>query len=179
MLCPDCRQQRRLSFRNERKLYKRKCDATGKDIISMFSPDKPFKVYHQDFWWSDKWDPMDYGGEFDFTKRAMEQMNVLMQKIPIQSIGGVNNINCEYTNYLMNSSDCYMTISGRNNEQCLYGRNIRESERVIDSLQIIDCHNCFDIVVAKSCYNVFHSFHTFDCHNSSYIRFCVSCENCF
>jgi hypothetical protein len=24
--CPDCRQQRRLSFRNERKLYKRKCD---------------------------------------------------------------------------------------------------------------------------------------------------------
>jgi hypothetical protein len=27
-LCPDCRQQRRLTFRNERKLYKRKCDAT-------------------------------------------------------------------------------------------------------------------------------------------------------
>ena len=27
-LCPDCRQQRRLVFRNERKLYKRKCDAT-------------------------------------------------------------------------------------------------------------------------------------------------------
>jgi hypothetical protein len=27
-LCPDCRQQRRLSFRNERNLYKRKCDAT-------------------------------------------------------------------------------------------------------------------------------------------------------
>jgi Zn ribbon nucleic-acid-binding protein len=26
--CPDCRQQRRLTFRNERKLYKRKCDAT-------------------------------------------------------------------------------------------------------------------------------------------------------
>jgi hypothetical protein len=25
-LCPECRQQRRLSFRNERKLYKRKCD---------------------------------------------------------------------------------------------------------------------------------------------------------
>jgi hypothetical protein len=27
-LCPDCRQQRRLSFRNERNLYRRKCDAT-------------------------------------------------------------------------------------------------------------------------------------------------------
>jgi hypothetical protein len=27
-LCPECREQRRISFRNERKLYKRKCDAT-------------------------------------------------------------------------------------------------------------------------------------------------------
>jgi len=27
-LCPECRQQRRLSFRNERNLYKRDCDAT-------------------------------------------------------------------------------------------------------------------------------------------------------
>jgi hypothetical protein len=59
-LCPDCRQQRRLSFRNERKLYKRKCDATGENIISMYSLDKNLKVYHQDFWWSDKWDVMDY-----------------------------------------------------------------------------------------------------------------------
>ena len=59
-LCPDCRQQRRLSFRNERKLYKRKCDATGKDIISIYSPDKPYTVYHQDYWWSDKWNPLDY-----------------------------------------------------------------------------------------------------------------------
>ncbi|MEI7477826.1 MAG: hypothetical protein WCJ81_04935 [bacterium] len=28
-LCPEERQRRRLLFRNERKLYKRKCDATG------------------------------------------------------------------------------------------------------------------------------------------------------
>ena len=58
--CPDCRQQRRLSFRNERKLYKRKCDLTGKDIISIYSPDKVYTVYEQSEWWSDKWDPLDY-----------------------------------------------------------------------------------------------------------------------
>jgi len=60
-LCPDCRQKRRLAFRNERKLYKRKCDATGKEIISMYSPDKPFKVYDQTEWWSDRWNALDYG----------------------------------------------------------------------------------------------------------------------
>jgi len=59
-LCPDCRQQRRLTFRNERKLYKRKCDFSGKDIISIYSPDKPYKVYEMDFWLSDKWDALNY-----------------------------------------------------------------------------------------------------------------------
>jgi len=58
--CPDCRLQRRLSFRNEKSLYRRKCDATWKDIISMFSPDKNYKVVSQDYWWSDKWDALDY-----------------------------------------------------------------------------------------------------------------------
>jgi len=47
-LCPDCRAKRRMSFRNERKLYKRKCDFSGKDIISIYSPDKSYKVYNQE-----------------------------------------------------------------------------------------------------------------------------------
>jgi hypothetical protein len=85
-LCPDCRAQRRLSFRNERKLYKRKCDATGKDIVSIYSPDKPYTVYHQDSWWSDSWDQMDYGRGFDFSSGAMEQMGELMNEVPHQSI---------------------------------------------------------------------------------------------
>ncbi|MBM3251119.1 MAG: hypothetical protein FJZ07_02705, partial [Candidatus Nealsonbacteria bacterium] len=29
--CPECRMVRRMMFRNERSLYKRKCDVTGKD----------------------------------------------------------------------------------------------------------------------------------------------------
>ena len=58
--CPDCRQQRRLTWRNERKLYKRKCDASGKEIISIYSPDKNYKVYNQDFWWSDSWKALSY-----------------------------------------------------------------------------------------------------------------------
>jgi hypothetical protein len=81
-LCPDCRQQRRLSFRNERKLYKRKCDFSGKDIISIYSPDKPYKVYDQEIWWSDKWEALDYGKEFDFSRTAFEQFDELMKEVP-------------------------------------------------------------------------------------------------
>ena len=39
-LCPEERCRRRFSFANEMKLYARKCDISGKQIISTFSPDK-------------------------------------------------------------------------------------------------------------------------------------------
>lgn len=50
-LCPDCRRQRRLSLRNERKLFKRKCDNCKKDVISTYRADSPYKVYCQECFW--------------------------------------------------------------------------------------------------------------------------------
>jgi len=44
-----------MSARNERKLYKRRCNATEKNIISMYSSEKPYIIYSQEEWWSDKW----------------------------------------------------------------------------------------------------------------------------
>ncbi|MDP2669519.1 MAG: hypothetical protein Q8O99_00455 [bacterium] len=38
-LCPEEREVRRMSRRNERKLYRRTCDKTGKSIISMYPKD--------------------------------------------------------------------------------------------------------------------------------------------
>ena len=109
-LCPDCRQQRRLSFRNERKLYKRKCDATGKEIVSIYSPDKPYTIYHQDYWWSDKWNPMDYGREFDFGRGFFEQFEELKSSFPRCAILNGYNENAEYTNHGWKSKNCYLCI---------------------------------------------------------------------
>jgi hypothetical protein len=91
--------QRRLSFRNERNLYKRKCDLTGKDIISIYSPDKSYKVYNQKDWWSDNWDAMDYGMEFDFDKSFSQQFHILMQSVPQLTLMVVNNENSDYMNF--------------------------------------------------------------------------------
>lgn len=41
-------------------MYKRKCDLSGKEIISVYSPDKPYPVYDQKVWWSDDWDSTNY-----------------------------------------------------------------------------------------------------------------------
>lgn len=49
--CPECRRKRRLSLRNERKLYKRKCDKCKKEIISTYSSESKYIVYCQECYW--------------------------------------------------------------------------------------------------------------------------------
>jgi len=49
--CPECRQKRRLSLRNERKLYRRQCSKCQKDIVSTYSPESKYKVYCQECFW--------------------------------------------------------------------------------------------------------------------------------
>ena len=68
LTCPTCRLERRIMFRNERVLYKRKSDFSQKDIFSAFAPDAPVKVYEKEVWLTDQWDPMDYGKDFDESK---------------------------------------------------------------------------------------------------------------
>jgi CxxC-x17-CxxC domain-containing protein len=55
-LCPDCRQQRRLSFINESNLYKSKCNSCGKNIVSRFNPKSGLNVFCNECWASDERD---------------------------------------------------------------------------------------------------------------------------
>lgn len=80
--CPDCRLQRRLCFRNERSLYKRQCDLCSKDNVSMFHKNAPFPVYCHDCWWSDKWDPLERGRDYDFSQPFFKQLSNFVKIIP-------------------------------------------------------------------------------------------------
>ncbi|MDD5751528.1 MAG: hypothetical protein PHS73_03335 [Candidatus Peribacteraceae bacterium] len=43
--CPDCRLQRRLAWRNPRKLWQRTCAKCGGKIQTTYSPEQPETVY--------------------------------------------------------------------------------------------------------------------------------------
>jgi len=97
-LCPECRQKRRMSYRNERNLYLRKCDVTGKQIFSIFSPDSPHKVCDKDVWWSDKFDPMEYGRDYDESKSFFKQFHELSLDIPLASLRVEKSENSDFNN---------------------------------------------------------------------------------
>ena len=108
-LCPECRSQRRLTFRNERKFYKRPCDATQRDIISIYSPDKIQKVYHYSSWWSDTFDAREYGRQFDFSRPFFIQIQELFDVVPKMNLQmNDDSENCEYINFEGASKNGYM-----------------------------------------------------------------------
>ena len=179
-LCPDCRQQRRLSFRNERKLYKRKCDFSWKDIISIYSPDKKYKVYDTEIWWSDKWEPLDYWKDFDFEKGFFEQFSELIKNVPFQnSFVTLDSENSNYGNHIWKVKDCYLVSACWNSEKCFYSSKIVSSNFVIDCLENNFIENCFQCISCENCFLCFFTLNSNNCKNSYFLYDCENCDNCF
>ncbi|TSC59469.1 MAG: Uncharacterized protein Greene041662_445, partial [Candidatus Peregrinibacteria bacterium Greene0416_62] len=107
-LCPDCRQQRRLAWRNERHLYHQKCELTGKSVITNFGEHTGIHVYDAHEWWTDKWDPLSYGRSFDFSRPFFEQYAELQCVVPQLSLSVWNSENADYCNYIGNVKGSYL-----------------------------------------------------------------------
>ncbi len=177
--CPKCRERRRLAFRNERQLYKRKCDFSGKEIISIYSPDKPYKVYDQKIWWSDQRDAMDYGRDFDFSRTFSEQFEKLLRDVPLLSLTGVNNENSEYTSRAANNKDCYMAYMTSYSDNCYYGTFLQKSRDCMDCLKVENSDHCYQCSYIDHCNNLHFSTECSNCSYSSYLDFCKWCTHCF
>jgi hypothetical protein len=178
-LCPICREQRRFSARNERHLYKRKCDGTGNDILSIYSPDKKCTVYASDYWWSDAWDPLTYGRDFDFSRPFFEQFHELVLQVPLLNLLWANNHNSEYINLTADCKNCYIVMESSNDEDCYYGYWLQQSKNCCDCSFIHQCENSYEIQNCFNCYNLLYSNNCEDCSDSWYINDCKGCKNCF
>ncbi|MDD5769477.1 MAG: hypothetical protein PHE25_00775 [Candidatus Gracilibacteria bacterium] len=177
-LCPDCRQQRRLAFRNERKLYHRKCDLTGKQIISIYSPDKPYKVFEQNTYVSDTWNPLDYGIDFDFNKGFFEQFNNLLLSVPRKS----NNLytdfeNSDYCNHCWHIKNSYLCFNVGYAESCMFCKESYFVKNCLDCLFIKDSELCYGLVNCNKCFKTFYSDTCNNCSNMYYSFSCTSCTN--
>lgn len=174
-LCPLCRDQRRLAIRNERNLYKRKSDLSGKDMISFISPDKPYKVFSFDEWWGDDWNAMDYGRDFDFNRPFFDQFHELMMDVPKMCL---NQWQCENSDYVCFSDfckNCYLISAASNCEDCLYSNLISSSRNCLDVTGCKECELAYDSVDCVGCYNIVNCI---KCENSRDLSYCFDLKNC-
>ncbi len=176
--CPGCQLMRRLSFRNERTIYKRKESDSEKDIISVISVDKPMTVYSHNRWWSDSWDPMEYGQDYDFLKSFFSQISELMKRVPHVDLFNYNSVNSDYGNFTTDNKNCYLVFGGDFNEDCSYSTFNFYSKNVYDTYFVHRLELCYENTDTENNHKVFFAQYTRDSADSSFIYNGVNLNNC-
>ncbi len=177
--CPKCRLVRRMNNTNERVLYTRRCDFTGKTIFSMFPADTPFPVYNVDDWYGDGWDPYQYGMEYDFSRPFFEQFLELQNKVPRMAlVRQGKSINSEYSHRVDNPKNSYMVFRATQPEECAYlyvGMYVREC---FDCAYVTKCELCYECIDCENSYRLVHCQESINCRDSNFLYSCFNCSNC-
>jgi hypothetical protein len=185
--CFECRMKRKMAWRNERVWYKRTCDATGKAILSIFNPKNPYKVYEQEYWKSDAWDPLTYGQEYDFSLGFFDQFDSLMKAVPHQNLITRNCVNSEYANYSTDGKNIYFSSSFVNAEDSAYlfgvvtdtkfSMDIHQSAGSEYSYELVDCTKSYNLFFSQNCEGCVSSYLLYDCRNCNNMVGCVGLRN--
>ena len=178
---PECRLERRLMFRNERNLYRRKCDLCGKDIITTYSPDKPFKVYCSPCWWSDKWDASEYAMEYDPNRNFFDQFRELEEKVPHMQliVDYSTNVNSDYVSHTGYMKDCYFVFETGNAENCYYLSVADSVKDCIEGYVIEKSELSYDNINIRESYNVYFSEGIESSHTIYFSKNLTGCSDCF
>ncbi|QQR54687.1 hypothetical protein IPG41_05880 [Candidatus Peregrinibacteria bacterium] len=178
-LCPEERMRRRLMWRNERKLYHRKCDLCQKEILSIYE-DESIQVYCPPCFYSDKWNALNYGRDFNFSRPFFEQFGELKKQVPVLALNlQKDNENCDFTNLTSRNKSCYLVFAGNDNEDCYYCTYLHRSRNLLDCFFIFDSELCYECIDCYSCYRLTYSQNCQSCSDSTLMYNCRSCKNCF
>jgi hypothetical protein len=177
--CPSCRMAHLMAWRNERKLYHRKCDMSGKKIVSMFSKESPAKVCDKNHWFSSEFDPMDYGRDFDFEKSFFDNFHELLYSIPLPSLRVEHSENCEYNSDMSDSKNCYLCSRTHKSEDMMYTYRGNKSSSCVDCLQVVEnCEFLYECVECVTCYDSQFLEYCERCSQSAFLSNCRGCTHC-
>ncbi|MFZ2072764.1 MAG: hypothetical protein WA101_03205 [Minisyncoccia bacterium] len=177
--CPDCRLMNRLLNISERTLYKDKCDKCDKNIVSLFSPETPYKVYCSSCWWGDSWDGTQYGRDYDFNKPFFEQLHELRKIVPCQATNMENCTDCKYCNGINRCKNCTYVFSGLQSINCYYCLTPIFTKDSLDSDFVINADHVYEILNSGGLYNTKFAYFSDECLDCSFIFNCLGCTNCF
>ena len=178
--CPQCRFQRRIMFRNERVLYKRKCDLCGKDMVTTFSPDSKLVVYCPACWWSDNWDDSEHFLEYNPARTFFEQMIELQKKTPHMALLNTyaTLINSEYVNHAGGLKNCYLIFNADFCENVLYSSIVVHVKDSMDCYMVGESELMYQAIDCTG-YKLFFCESCSKCTESYFLKNCTGCDNCF
>lgn len=169
----------RMAFINPYTLYKRTCDGTGKPIVSIYSPDKPYKVFTRAHWEGDTWEAMQYGRPYDFSKNFVEQWDDLNLAVPHVALWNGDTDNADYAHDVFKITDSYMIFDAAFVKESLYVNAANNLTSCLDVTAISQGEMLYQCLMVNNGYK---SFWCTSCHVISECDFCYNCrntKNCF
>jgi len=176
--CPECRCVRRMSWRNERSLYKRD-SLSGKSVITCFSPESGVSVYDRDYWWSDEWDPLSYGADYDFNRSFFEQYRELLDRIPMPALFLSRSTNSDYCNHTGEAKNCYLSHACWILEDSNYISKCGKVKDSQDLLNTTDSELVYECVSSVKIANPSFIYNSENCTSSFFLYQCKGCNDCF
>ena len=195
-LCSQERMRQLMAFRNEWKLYPRKCDSSGKDILSAYAANSPFTIYANDIWWGDSWDATQYGQPYDFSKSFFNQFATLQLVVPREGTSVFNCENCDYNSHIRQSKNCYLNSLVAQCEDLYYSYWAVKDKDVFDSLytnestlcswcnEVNNSYGCIVLEESKDCNSCYFSYqlrgcdHCLFCTNLANKSYCIKNKSC-
>jgi len=176
--CPFCRIERRLAFRNERKLFKIKDAFTDKEIFSLYPPESKKQVVTQEEWFSDSWDALEYGVDYDFSVNFFEQFSKLEKQVPVLSLRVEYMVNSPYSANATALKNSYLCFNSSYSENCMYGNATDYSKDCIDNSHISHSERCYECFWLQNCYQCYFTIMSAESSNLIFCRDCLGCNSC-
>ncbi len=156
---------------------------TGGAVVSLFPEGSEVPVYSPKAWWSDNWDAIDYGQEYDFSKPFFEQFGKLLRKVPQFALQNqyTTMINTEYVNMGTYLKNCYLVFNTAYSEDSSYTTFFLNGKNCLDMYQAGNCELSYETTQAYKCYRSFYSDNcadSFDIYFSKNLRGCTNCFGC-
>jgi hypothetical protein len=177
--CPLCRAQRRMAFRNERKLFKVKDAFNGKDIFSSYPEESGRKIISREAWFGDTWDAMQYGREYDFSRPFFNQIHELIMQTPMYNFNVLRMVNSPYSFNATGLKNSYLVVNSSYSEDCMYGNAIDSCKDCVDNSHIKHSERCYESFWLDNCYQCYFTIMSADSRNLYFCRDCVGCSDCF
>lgn len=184
-LCPEERELRRMSRRNVRSYYKRRCALSGNTIVSIYSPNSPYQtVYSIESRRSDLRDPTASSFEVDKDRSIFKQFQSLSMSTPqlcIINDDWVGSENCWYCCDFSRGKDCYLVTWSRDTQTSMYWNNIWtwkwmfDCESVNNAEHVYECINCDGLT---NCFYLQNSMQCVECTYGFDLHGCSDCVGC-
>jgi hypothetical protein len=181
--CPKCRQIRRFSFlMRVPKFFRRPCNVPGhsENVIAVFPPASPHKVYDTNYWHSDSWEATSYGRSHDAHRKFFDQFKELFFDVPHLPLErDATAVNSEYSLGGRFGKNNYYTSGPFKSEDILFSEEVRFSKFCVDCLDVWHSEFCYLCAESDRCSRCVFVIDSNQCIDSAFLYDCKNCTSCF